>query len=92
MNEDKEPVINWHKVKLVWHSDVPNILNYEQLIIEDCKHSLRGLNRVSELIFHHIFLGDNMDSDVVFAWGEEDNENLHCDFMPVVIWSNTKYE
>jgi len=92
MIDEQEPVINWHEVKIVWHSDVPNIPNYEQAIIEDCERSLWGLDRVSELIFHHIFLGPNMDNDVVIAWGEEDNEDLHCEFLPSVIWANMKHE
>jgi hypothetical protein len=90
MNEDSN--IDWSTTKIVWHSKVPDIADVEQQIREDCIQSLWGLDKVSELVFHHIFLGKDMEHDVVFAWGEEDNEDLHCDFMPTVSWTNLKNE
>jgi hypothetical protein len=69
MTEDSD--IDWSSVKIVWHCEVPDIANLHQLIIEDCEKSLWGLDKVSDLIFHHVFLGNDMDHNVVTAWGEE---------------------
>ena len=82
--------INWDNVKIVWHSPVPDIHNIEQLIREDCTQSLRGLGKVSDLIFHHVFLGKDMDTDVVCVWGEDGTEDLQCEFRSSVTWHSLK--
>jgi hypothetical protein len=79
--------IDWSKVKIVWHSDVPNLPNVEDIIREDCKQGLHSLSKVSSLVFHHIFLSDNYEKDVITVWGEESDEDLHCDYDPEVTWS-----
>ena len=88
MQNDKD--IDWSQVKIVWHSDVPNLPNVEDLIREDCVRSLESLSTVSSLIFHHVFLSDSYEKDVITVWGEEDNEDLHCEYSPTVTWSNLK--
>lgn len=88
----EESDIDWSSVKIVWHSNVPNITDAEQLIIEDCQKSLWGLSSISSLIFHLVFLGEDMEHDVVTAWGEEDNEDLHCEYEPKITWTSLKNE
>ena len=84
--------IDWSTVKIVWHSDVPDITNVEQIIIEDCKKNLWGLASTSSLIFHLVFLGNDMHHDVVTLWGEEGNEDLHCEYDAKVTWTSLTHE
>jgi hypothetical protein len=79
--------INWDNVTIVWHDEMPAIDNIEHIVLEDCKKSLWGLGRVSDLVFHLVFLSKNHDSNVVNVWGEEDNEDLHCEYVAEVDWS-----
>ena len=85
-------MIDWVNVKIVWHSDVPDTPNVEQIILEDCERSLWGLDNVSTLIFHTVFLGKDMKNNVVTAWGELGDEHLHCEFESNPIWTSIKNE
>lgn len=82
--------IDWSKVKIVWHGDMPNYPDVEKLIREDCEQGLHSLSKVSSLVFHHIFLSDSYEKDVITVWGEEDNEDLHCEYSPDVSWEPMK--
>ena len=85
-------MIDWPNVKIVWHSDVPDTPNVEQIILEDCERSLWGLDNVSTLIFHTVFLGKDMKNNVVTAWGELVDEHLHCEFESNPIWTSIENE
>ena len=89
---EEEIQIDWSQVNIQWHGPRPDIQDVERLVLEDCAISLDGLDRVSELIFHHVPLEKSWDHNVVVAWGEEDSEDLHCEFMPTVTWTNMKHE
>jgi hypothetical protein len=90
MTEDSD--IDWSQVKLVWHCEVPDIPNLHQLVIKDCEKCLWGLDKVSDLVFHHVFLGEDMEHDVITVWGEEDNEDLHCEYHADVRWASIDSE
>ena len=78
--------INWDEVTITWHDEAPEIDNIEQLVREDCKKSLWGLNRVSDLVFHHVFLGKSYEEDVVNVWGQDEDEELHCEYVAELVW------
>lgn len=83
--------IDWSKVTLQWHGKPPDIENYEQLVLTDCESSLWGLSRVSELIFHTIFLSNNYEYDIITVWGEPQDINiLHCEYEPKPKWLSLK--
>ena len=82
-----ESEIDWSKIKLVWHGDVPNIPDLEKIILNDCEGSLWGLSKASSLIFHHVFLGSTYDENVIHVWGEEGDEDvLHVMYEEKVEW------
>ena len=74
--------IRWqdNKIHLTWHGATPpNILDIEQIVMEDLPESLWGLDCPSDLIFHTVFLSNNMDGEHVIVWGLLDDEiNFHC--------------
>ena len=83
--------IDWFQIEIIWHGDIPNLPNVNDLVRLDCSRNLQGLEKVGELMFHTIFLGDSMEKEIVMAWGQgaEDN-NLHCEYYPTVDWVSIK--
>jgi hypothetical protein len=82
-----ESAIDWSKIKLVWHGDVPNIPDLEKTILDDCEGSLWGLSKASSLIFHHVLLGSTYNEHVIHVWGEEGDEDaLHVMYEEKVEW------
>lgn len=84
--QDKNVEINWATVELKWYGPLPSVANVEQIIKDDCATNLKGLEKVSELIFHTVFLSDTHDIDNVFCWGAENDECLHCEYIPLPKW------
>ena len=39
-----------------------------------------GLDDASSLMFHHVFIGDDRNSPVIFVWGEDSDPAFHCEF------------
>lgn len=76
--------INWKTVLIQWHDEAPEINNIEQTVRDDCEKNLKSLNKVSDLIFHHVFLGKSHFNDVINVWGEDDDETLHCEYVAEV--------
>jgi hypothetical protein len=85
---DNDEKIIWSNVKLQWHTDLPPYENIDSIIQKYCAKSLSGLEKVSELIFHTIFLSESLDEHVVIVWGELDSEDLHCDYQSQAKWES----
>jgi len=76
--------INWDNVTIVWHDEPPSIENINQIVLEDCAKNLKNMKSISDIIFHNVFLKDD---NVVNVWAHDEDENLHCEFIPLVDWS-----
>ncbi len=90
MNEDIIPEeIDWFQVEIIWHGDIPDLPNINDIVRLDCSKNLDGLEKVGDLIFHTIFLLDSQDREIVIAWGEGDEDsNLHCEYHPFANWQS----
>jgi hypothetical protein len=78
-------------IKLKWHGEIPeNVLEVEHIVQQDLVTIHEDLDgECSELIFHHVFLGDTHSGPLVFVWGEPgDNDNYHCEYDPAPEWTS----
>jgi hypothetical protein len=70
--------------KLCWCSRLPpgDLDEVERKIHEDIKRgSLKGLKKPGDLIFHTVFIGEDIDGPHVLLWGEEgDDDTFHCEW------------
>jgi hypothetical protein len=79
--------IDWSKVTLHWYGTKPTIDNYEELVLKDCESNLKGLEEVSELVFHIIPLSKSYEYDIITVWGERGSENiLYCEYESKPSW------
>lgn len=83
-------MIEWSKIKLVWYGNRPSIEGYEDIVLKDCEENLWGLDRISDLTFHTIYLSKNYEYDIITVWGEESSDFLHCEYEPKPKWITLK--
>ena len=68
------------EINLVWHGVQPvNLPEVQDLVKQDMISCLSGLQKPSDLIFHTVFLSNNLDGEHVIIWGvSDDNMYFHC--------------
>lgn len=76
-------------IGLKWHGARPK-RDLDQLDLEvfkDLQLNLGGLEKPSDLGFHHVFLGDDFNGPTVLVWGEEgDDDHFHCQYHETTEW------
>lgn len=71
--------------KLVWHGVYPAAV-VEQ-VRTDIADELIDLGCAADLVFHTVFLGDDLKTcPVVMVWGEEGSDALHCEYHAKSEW------
>jgi hypothetical protein len=71
-------------IKLVWDEGEEPPSDQRDEIEEKVRENIRaellegGLGRPSELIFHHVFLGENETDPLVFIYGKRRSRAFHC--------------
>lgn len=70
---------------LVWHGSYP--ADAADLVRADLCANCRQLKRASDLVFHHVFLTDDIeDGPFVVVHGEEGDTALHCTYVEEAAW------
>jgi hypothetical protein len=76
-------------ITLQWHGETPET-NHDELelaVLTDIKRSLGSLDKPSDLVFHTVFLGKDMDGPNVMVWGEDnDDDHFHCQYYTDAEW------
>ena len=78
-------------IQLKWHKEIPDhILEIEHIVQQDLIKIDNDLeSKPSKLIFHHVFLTEDVEGPCVFVWGEkEDDEFYHCEYLSDPQWSS----
>jgi hypothetical protein len=74
-------------IKLEWHdTDADLQAQYREMVLADIETSLDNLSHPSDLCFHHVWVGEDMDGPHVFIWGVKDSESFHCQYHPQTEW------
>jgi hypothetical protein len=67
------------EAELIWHSDKPD--GVVERVRADMENDLRDLECAEDLIFHTVFLGDDMETcPCVIVWGKDGEDALHCEY------------
>jgi hypothetical protein len=76
-------------IKLKWPNGIPeNVLELEHIVLQDLVKLHEDLDKKpSSLIFHTVFVTDDLDGPIVHVWGEDD-EFYHCKYDPEPIWES----
>lgn len=70
-------------ITLQWTNDRPD--GTDEAVIADIATSLRGLKSPEDLLYHTVFLGDDMEtSPGVDVTGEEGNPNFICEYFEAI--------
>lgn len=76
-------------INIKWHgeNEVPKTA-IDQTVTELEELLEKGLPAPHKLIFHHVFLGENIqDGPLVFAWGDPDEPDVfQCEYMTKPQW------
>lgn len=75
-------------IKLEWHDTSAEMIEqHTDAVISDLTKYVHGdLARVSDLIFHHVFLTNDMGGPCVFVWGRDDSDAYQCEYAPHTLW------
>lgn len=72
--------------ELLWHGDYPAAI-VERVRADIAENLDDVLGRASDLGFHTIWLGDDLEtSPIVSVWGEEGCSALHCEYVEKPEW------
>lgn len=76
-------------IKLQWHdTDAELIEQYTDTVILDLQKFVHeDLDKISDLVFHLVFLTDDYDGPNVIVWGVEGDDAYHCEYAPTMGWS-----
>lgn len=67
------------EAELIWHTDKPD--GVVERVRADMEVDLRDLKRAENLVFHTVFLGDDMETGpCVIVWGKDGEDALHCEY------------
>jgi hypothetical protein len=75
-------------IKLEWHDTDAELidLHTDTVIFDLQKYVHEDLEKVSNLIFHHVFLTSDMGGPCVYVWGRDDSDAYQCEYMPHTVW------
>jgi hypothetical protein len=76
------------RFNLVWESDIPNLTESEKLLVaRELVYMEQVTDDPSTMIFHHIFLTDDMDGKTIIAYGKEGNkEDIFLEYFEKPDW------
>jgi hypothetical protein len=64
------------KFNLVWESDIPQLTENDKFFLaREIVYMEQLTEDPSSMIFHHIFLTDDMNGPTIIAYGKENNSN-----------------
>lgn len=68
------------KINFVWHGYTPANLEFiEQEVVTDILTCLWDLLNPTDLIFHTVYLSEDLDGEHVVVWGKpNDYKQFHC--------------
>ncbi len=75
-------------IKLEWHdTSVEMIEQHTDTVISDLMQYVhQDLTQVSNLIFHHVFLTNDMGGPCVYVWGRDGSDAYQCEYIPHTVW------
>lgn len=78
-------------MNLVWNEDAlpptDRRIAIEEQVRNDIMHNLEdGLESPSDLVFHHVFLGEEMTDESVLVYGVEGSDAFHCAYHAITQW------
>lgn len=77
------------EIKLEWHNTDEEIQKiYQSVVIADIQDNLEDLEHASSLIFHHVFVGEDMDGPHVFVWGKDGSDAFQCEYHMDTKWES----
>lgn len=72
-------------IVLEWHNTKQELIDkYSDQVIKDLV--LLDCEKASGLIFHHVFLTDEMEGPCVFVWGRDESNAYQCEYHPHTVW------
>lgn len=73
------------EAELVWHGERP--ADVEERVREDLKDELSDLKKAGDLVFHTVFLGDDLETcATVVVYGVRGSDALHCQYHEDAEW------
>jgi hypothetical protein len=78
-------------IRLKWHGEFPDdLLEIEQVVRQDMSDLHEQFHgNCSKLIFHTVFLGEDLEGPIVMVWGQEgDDDQYHCEYDPNPDWQS----
>lgn len=72
--------------ELIWHGGHQPPAIIERVRADIALHLDEDLDDPSHLIFHTVFLGEDLDGAIVTVWGEEGSPALHCEYYEKAEW------
>lgn len=78
--------MNIAEIKIVWHGEVPDQTSVEAAVRSDVFDELCDLDKPEDLVFHTVFLSDDIDGPCVIVWGKDGSPDLHAEYHEASEW------
>lgn len=75
---------------IIWHNEVADEI--KGTVKKDIDEHLSHIKHPSQVVFHTVFLGGDMDGPCVMVWGLPDDDSYHAEYHEFIEYTNMTIE